>query len=205
MSPRYVRPGSVAGSWWSAPAACEPLAIQREPTSSLWRSPAEILWPLCPLEHCCVPIPWDIPLQGLPSLSRGRNWGMTALRPVPSPSPCYPLHSQEQPLRFIFTKTFSTRRPAGGRNSGAGALPLQRRLQSCSSGTSNKSEKPFATEAGYYMTSRADSGMQPPLLGNRADSLSAFQQELLLSLARYGEPAGEQREAFSQPARASGG
>lgn len=49
------------------------------------------------------------------------------------------------------------------------------------------------------MTGRADSGMQPPLLGNQADSLSAFQQELLLSLpgfARYGGNRLESKGKF---------
>lgn len=72
-----------------------------------------------------------------------------------------------------------------------------------------QSEKPFATEAGYYMTGRADSGMQPPLLGNQADSLSAFQQELLLSLPGFARYGGNRLESkgkfFSQTAPASGG
>lgn len=83
------------------------------------------------------------------------------------------------------------------------------RLQGSESSTRNKSEKPFATEAGYYMTGRADSGMQPPLLGNQADSLSAFQQELLLSLPGFARYRGNRLESkgkfFSQTAPASGG
>jgi len=82
-------------------------------------------------------------------------------------------------------------------------------LQSCQSSTRNKSEKAFATEVGYYVTGRADSGMQPPLLGNRADSLSAFQQELLLSLPGFARYGGNRLESkgkfFSQTVPASGG
>lgn len=40
-------------------------------------------------------------------------------------------------------------------------------------GSLRKRENPFAIKVGYYMTSRANSGMQPLLLGNQVDSLSA--------------------------------
>lgn len=82
-------------------------------------------------------------------------------------------------------------------------------LRGSESSTRNKSEQPFASEAGYYVTGRADSGMQPPLLGNQADSLSAFQQELLLSLPGFARYRGNRLESkgkfFSQTAPASRG
>lgn len=81
-------------------------------------------------------------------------------------------------------------------------------LHSSRSSTSRRSEKPFATVAGCYVTSRADPGTRPPLLGNRADSLSAFQQQLLLWLhgfTQYREPAKEHGEVFLQTASAPGG
>lgn len=58
-----------------------------------------------------------------------------------------------------------------------------------------KVRSPFATAVGYFMSGRADSGVQPPLLGNRADSLSAFQQELLLSSPAFARYGGNQLES----------